>query len=104
MAKKAPRGLGALDRGVRAQRFTERVDWVNGRLRTSGPITPLAADLLAGTAEQLRRAGHARVVVDVHAGHPPDEEELIALAAVADDLRGHHCELIVLSEEEEYVW
>jgi hypothetical protein len=39
------------------------------------------------SVKQLRRSGHARVVVDVHAGHPPDEE----------------CELIVLWEEEEYV-
>jgi hypothetical protein len=85
-------------------RFTELVDWVNGRVRASGPLTPVAADLLAGTAEQLRRAGHARVVVDVQAGHPPEEEELCALAAVADDLRVHHCELVVLWEEEEYVW
>jgi hypothetical protein len=92
------------DRGVRAPRFTEFVDWANGRVRASGPLTPVAADLLTGTAEQLRRSGHARVVVDVQAGHPPDEEELSALAAVADDLRVHRCELIVLWEEEEYVW
>jgi len=87
-----------------AGRFTELVDWVDGRVRTSGRLTPVAADLLAGTAEQLRRSGHTRVVVEVEAGHPPEEEELCALAAVADDLRVHHCELVVLWEEEEYVW
>ena len=87
-----------------ADRFTERVDWANGRVHARGPLTPVAADLLAGTAEQLRRSGHARVVVDVRAGHPPGEEELCALAAVAGDLRVHHCELVVLWEEEEYVW
>ena len=87
-----------------AGRFTEFVDWVEGRVHASGPLTPVAADLLAGTAEQLRRAGHERVVVDVHAGHLPDEEELSALHAVADGLRLHHCELVVLWEEEEYVW
>jgi hypothetical protein len=48
---------------------------------------PVSAPL-AGTAERVRRSGHARVVVGVHAGHPPDEEG----------------ELIVLWEEEEYVW
>jgi nucleotide-binding universal stress UspA family protein len=86
-----------------ANRFTELVDWANGRVHASGPLTPVAADLLAGTAEQLRRSGHARVVVDVQAGHPPDQEELRAMAAVAEGLRVRHCELIVLWEEEEYV-
>ena len=92
------------DRGVRAQRFTESVDWAAGRVRANGPLTPVAADLLGGTAEQLRRAGHARVVVELDAGHPPEETEVAALRAVADDLRAHRCALVVLWEEKEYVW
>jgi len=84
--------------------FTEVVDWTDGRVRTSGPLTAVAVDLLAGTVHQLRRAGHARVVVEVGAGHPPEEEELGALAALAAGLRAHRCELIVIREEEEYVW
>jgi hypothetical protein len=61
--------------------FTEVVDRANGRVSTRGPLPPVAADPLAGTAEQLRRSGRARVVVDVRAGHPPDEGELCGSTA-----------------------
>jgi hypothetical protein len=79
-------------------RFTESVDWADARVATSGRLTFAAADLLGGTAEQLRRAGHAHITVELHAA---DATGLAALRAVADDLRVRHCELVVLWEEKE---
>jgi anti-anti-sigma regulatory factor len=89
------------DRGTRSPLFTESVDWADGRVCTTGRLTSAAADLLAGTAEQLRRAGHARITVELHAVHAADEAGLSALRAVADDLRTHRCQLVVLWKEKE---
>jgi hypothetical protein len=86
------------DRDIRSSRFTESVDWVSGRVSTAGPLTPAAADLLGGTAEQLRRAGHALVTVELHAA---DDAGIAALRAVTADLRVRHCQLVVLWAEKE---
>ena len=91
------------DRATRGRRFPESVDWADGRVRTSGRLTP-AADLFGGTAEQLRRARHARVTVELHAAPGPDKAELAALRAVADDLRIRRWELVVLWDEKEKSW
>ena len=90
------------DRGA-GSRFTESVDWVGGRVATTGPLTSAAADLVGGTAEQLRRAGHASVTVELNAAEAPDDAGLAALRAVADDLRVRHCELVVRWEEKEHM-
>ena len=79
-------------------RFTESVDWADARVSTSGRLTPAAADLLGGTAELLRRAGHDCVTVELHAA---DDAGIAALRAVTADLRVRHCELVVLWEEKE---
>jgi len=84
-----------------AGRFTESVDWVDGRVFTSGRLTSAAADLVGGTAEQLRRAGHASITVELHATEATDDDGLAALRAVAADLRVRHCQLIVVWEEKE---
>jgi hypothetical protein len=91
----------AADGGTRNSRFTESVDWADGRVSTSGPLTPAAADLIGGTAEQLRRAGHAHVTVALQAVDAPDDSGLAALGAVAHDLQVRHCELVVLWEQKE---
>jgi hypothetical protein len=83
--------------------FTESVDWAEGRVSTTGRLTPVAADLLGGTAEQLRRAGHDSVTVELHAVGPPDDDGIAALRAVTADLRVRHCQLVVLWEEKEHI-
>jgi hypothetical protein len=88
------------DRGANGG-FSESVDWADGRVATRGRLTSAAADLLGGTAEQLRRAGHAHITVELHAAEPTDDAGLAALRAVAADLRVRHCELVVLWEEKE---
>ena len=89
------------DHGTRSPRFTESVDRTGGRVCSTGGLTTAAVDLLAGTTEQLRRAGHARITVELHAVHAADEAGLSALRAVADDLRTHRCQLVVLWKEKE---
>jgi anti-anti-sigma regulatory factor len=84
-----------------ADRFTESVDWADGRVRTTGLLTSAAVDLLAGTTEQLRRAGHARITVELRGTDTPDEAGLSALRSVAEELGTHHCRLVVLWEEKE---
>ena len=88
-------------RHIGSRRFTESVDWADGRVSTSGRLTRAAADLVGGTAEQLRRAGHARITVELRAAGDPDDAGMAALRAVADDLRVRQCELVVLWEEKE---
>jgi hypothetical protein len=87
-------------RGTRSPRFTESVDRAGGRLCSTGSLTSAAVDLLAGTTEQLRRAGHARITVELHGVHAPDEAGLSTLRAVAEELGARHCQLVVLWEEE----
>jgi anti-anti-sigma regulatory factor len=91
----------ATGRGTRGLRFTESVDWAGGRVSATGRLTSAAVDLLAGTTEQLRRAGHARITVELHGVQAPDGVGSTALRAVADDLRSHHCQLVVLWNEKE---
>lgn len=45
--------------------LTEVVDARAGRIRASGHLTRQGADLLSGTADQLRGNGHSRVVLDL---------------------------------------
>jgi anti-anti-sigma regulatory factor len=96
-----PVSAPAADRGTRTSRFTESVNWTEGRVSTTGQLTSAAADLLGGTAEQLCRAGHAHVTVELHAVDALDDAGLAALRAVADDLRVRHCELVVLWRDKE---
>jgi hypothetical protein len=84
-----------------ADRYTESVDWADGRVRTTGLLTSAAVDLLAGTTDQLCRAGHARITVELRGTDMPDEADLSALRAVAAELGTHHCRLVVLWEEKE---
>jgi anti-anti-sigma regulatory factor len=88
-------------RSRRGSRFTEAVDWTGGRVSATGRLTPAAIDLLRGTAEQLRRAGHTRVTVDLHSAPAVDEDGLTALRSVAADLRVRHCEFVVRWAEKE---
>jgi hypothetical protein len=78
--------------------FSESVDWAEGRVSTTGPLTPAAADLVGGTAEQLRRAGHGSITVELHTA---EDAGIAALRAVTADLRVRHCELVVVWEEKE---
>ena len=64
-------------------------------------MTTPPLDLLAGTTDHLRRAGHARITVELRGTETPDEAGLSALRAVAAELGTHHCRLVVLWEEKE---
>jgi hypothetical protein len=65
----------AADRGTR---FTESIDWEDGRVSTTGQL-----------------------LVELGAVDAADAPALAALRALADDLRVHHCELVVRWEEKE---
>ena len=64
-------------------------------------MTTPPLDLLAGTTDHLRRAGHARITVELRGTETPDEAGLTALRTVAEGLSTHHCRLVVLWEEKE---
>jgi hypothetical protein len=69
----APRGASLL---------TETVDRSRGRIRASGHLTSLGADLLSGTADRLRESGHVRVVLDLRDVQAADDEGMDILRSL----------------------
>ena len=62
--------------------MTAIVDSHRGAVRVSGHLTLQGADLLRGTVEQLRRGGHARVVLDLRDVRAADDAGLHVLCEV----------------------
>lgn len=56
--------------------LTETVNGRTGLIRASGHLTAQGADLLAGTADQLRENGHSRVVLDLRDVEDADDTGL----------------------------
>ncbi|WP_108724364.1 STAS domain-containing protein [Geodermatophilus chilensis] len=66
-------------------------------MRVSGHLTSLGADLVRGTAGQLRGLGHVRVVLDVRGVRAVDAEGLAVLRALHDEFRRDGGELLIRS-------
>ncbi len=66
----------------RGPAMTETVDSRRGAVRVSGHLTVQGADLLRGTVEQLRRGGHARVLLDLRDVRAVDDAGLHVLGEV----------------------
>ena len=76
-------------------RRTEVVVRPGGRITASGDLTSQGADLLRGTADQLRGQGHSRVVVDLRGLRTADEQALAALGELHRDFRVEGGELLI---------
>ena len=66
-----------------------------GHITASGDLTSQGADLLRGTADQLRGHGHALVVVDLRGLRTVDDEALAALRELHRDFRVDGGELLI---------
>ncbi len=76
-------------------RRTEVVVRPGGHITASGDLTSQGADLLRGTADQLRGNGHSRVVVDLRGLRTADDEALAALRELHRDFRVDGGELLI---------
>lgn len=75
--------------------LTEVVDRRAGLISVSGHLTSLGADLVRGTADQLRGDGHSRVVVDLRGVYDADAEGLAVLRELHRDFRVDGGELLI---------
>ena len=75
----------------------EVVDRRAGLITVSGHLTSLGADLVRGTADRLRDAGHSRVVVDLRGVGAADDEGLAVLRELHRDFRVDGGELLIRS-------
>jgi ABC-type transporter Mla MlaB component len=62
--------------------FSEWVDRDGAAVRCTGHLTEQSVDLVLGAVEVLRREGHERVTVDLHAVESVDEAAVAALRDV----------------------
>jgi anti-anti-sigma regulatory factor len=77
--------------------LTEVVDRRAGLISVSGDLTSLGADLVRGTADRLRDAGHSRVVLDLRGVHTADRGGLAVLRELHRDFRVDGGELLIRS-------
>jgi anti-anti-sigma regulatory factor len=77
--------------------LSEVVDRRAGLITVSGHLTSSGADLVRGTADQLRRAGHARVVLDLRGVGAADDDGLAVLHQLHRDFRVDGGELLIRS-------
>ena len=75
--------------------LTEVVDRRAGLITVSGHLTALGADLVRGTADQLRGDGHSRVVVDLRGVGVVDGKGLAVLRELHRDFRVAGQELLI---------
>ena len=77
--------------------LTEVVDRRAGLISVSGHLTSLGADLVRGTADQLRDDGHTRVVLDLRGVGAADDDGLAVLRELHHDFRVDGGELLIRS-------
>ncbi len=77
--------------------LSEVVDRRAGLITVSGHLTSSGADLVRGTADQLRGDGHARVVLDLRGVAAVDADGLAVLRELHHDLRVGGGELLIRS-------
>ncbi len=75
--------------------LTEVVDRRAGLITVSGHLTSLGADLVRGTADQLRCDGHVRVTLDVRGVRAVDDESWAVLRELHRDFRRDGGELLI---------
>jgi anti-anti-sigma regulatory factor len=66
-------------------------------ITVSGHLTSSGADLVRGTADRLRDAGHARVVLDLRGVGAVDDDGLAVLRELHHDFRVDGGELLIRS-------
>ena len=66
-----------------------------GTIRVSGHLTSLGADLVRGTADQLRSDGHLLVTLDVRGVRAADDEGWAVLRELHRDFRRDGGELLI---------
>jgi hypothetical protein len=71
--------------------FSEVVDWGSATIVARGRLTPTGVDLIAGTADQLHRAGHSRVILDLRGSGVLDD----AVRSLVEELREEDGALVV---------
>lgn len=84
--------------------FFESLDRNSGMVRCTGHLSEQGTDLIRGAVEALRRQGHDRVTVDLHAVHTADEEALAELRSLSQRMRMLRSVVVVLLGEEEGRW
>ena len=77
--------------------LSEVVDRRAGLITVSGHLTSLGADLVRGTADQLRGDGHFRVVVDLRGVGAAGDEGLAVLRELHREFRADGGELLIRS-------
>jgi anti-anti-sigma regulatory factor len=82
-------------RGPHGRELVATLDRESATIRVSGHLTSLGADLVRGTADQLRGAGHTRVVLDVRGVCTADDEGLAVLRELHGDFRRDGDELLI---------
>ena len=75
--------------------LSEVVDRRAGLITVRGHLTSSGADLVRGTADRLRDAGHARVVLDLRGVGAADVEGLAVLRELHRDFRVDGGELLI---------
>ena len=75
--------------------LTEVVDRRAGLITVSGHLTIQGADLVRGTADQLRGDGHSRVVVDLRGVRAADDDGLAVLRELHQDFRVASGDLLI---------
>ena len=75
--------------------LSEVVDRRAGLITVSGHLTSSGADLVRGTADQLRGDGHVRVVLDLRGLAAVDADGLTVLRELHHDLRVGGGELLI---------
>lgn len=76
--------------------LSETVNQRTGHIRASGHLTSLGADLLRGTADHLRSAGHSRVVLDLDV-EAADADGLAILRSLRSAFAADGVELLIRS-------
>jgi anti-anti-sigma regulatory factor len=77
--------------------LSEVVDRRAGLITVSGHLTSSGADLVRGTADQLRDDGHARVVLDLRGVSAADVDGLAVLRELHHEFRVDGGELLIRS-------
>ena len=78
--------------------LTETVDLRRGHIHVRGHLTSQGADLLFGTADQLRASGHALVVLDLRGVRAADTAALDALRTFRTDFAASGGRLVIRHE------